>query len=352
MIHAENQVRNFYFVSGAPTKDNPTKADLGSTPGEACGTLEKGKYFINYVDFNGKVITSDVINQKCIEQIRISKPVGWKGSQFTLKPKAGVSLQNGDVVVFDFHFTNVFGFSDREQYHRAFPITYTSTGDSILKKLYDNLKAGSDHKLDNIFWSVFELGAYTASPESLVIKQVKQEYNAVLGYMPHTVKCMISAQIIPDMTNTTPTTRGSYIDTLNASSVEVGALANYAVNKNGISSNVATGYTKTNGFKVYDLEYAQSKVRADMYGYNGYPDVNPSMMICPVPDDDDTYFIVDIRYHESLSGINVQKSQKELTLAAANTGDLIKVLAGLVSEKSGNITVANEGDPGQILTLV
>ena len=314
MIHAENQVRNFYVFN----KGYEASTSIDAKP-EWCAkgliTADRNKFGIQFKDANGKKLTSDLVDRKKIKEIRVSVPYGFQGLKYSLS-QICPSASNGDVIVYDFDFTNVFGFSDKEHYHRTFSVLYDTNASTTANKLYQMLEAGKDAHADNIFWSAFDLennsGTYT-------LKDAKQEYDAIRGFYPHDIKVLISAH--KDGAAATSST------TLDAWNINRFDSTNWSSGISADTNNVLTNY-----YKIADLQYAQSKVRADMYGYNGYPDINPTTL--NTVDPTKTYVVCDIKYSRNLAGINVQDSDKELSFAmeydasdSTNYGRLDDVLA-------------------------
>lgn len=311
MIHAENQVRNFYVF----TKGYDASTPIDAKP-EWCAkgliTFDRNKFGIQFKDANGQKLTSDLIDRKKIKEIRISVPTGFQGLKYDLstlidtnymKDSAGTSMSSasvsyadGDVIEINFDFTNVFGFSDKEHYHRFFQTSYSTSTTDTADKVYKMLEAGKDAHADSIFWSAFDL---TNNGGTYTLKDAKQEYSAIRGFYPHDMKIMISASVVKNDV--------VYSNMLNAWDISRFA----ALLPAGITKD--TDNTMTNYFKIADLQYAQSKVRADLYGYNGYPDINPTEL-APV-DPEKTYVVCDIKYSRNLAGINIQDSDKELSFA-------------------------------------
>lgn len=91
-----------------------------------------------------------------------------------------------------------------------------------------------------------------------------------------------------------------------------------------------------NGHIVADMEYFFSKGRADVYGFMGYPDINPSEMIANKNSD---YYILDIKYYFQDKGMLNQNSEKELTFACTDLSTLKNIIYD--STTAANRIVAN-----------
>lgn len=324
MIHAENQVRNFYVFN----KGYEASTSIDAKP-EWCAkgliTADRNKFGIQFKDANGKKLTSDLVDRKKIKEIRLSVPRGFQGLKYDLSNTVSSwTLAAGDVLVYDIDFTNVFGFSDKEHYHRTFSVLYETSIANTLNKLFKMFKAGKEANADSIFWSAFDYEFTSGS--AWLLKDAKQEYDAIRGFYPHDIKVKITAHV--DSKNLSKTWDAWAIDHNSAS-----ADTTDPIYKD--SDNVMTNY-----YKVADLQYAQSKVRADMYGYNGYPDINPTTL--NTVDPTKTYVVCDIKYSRNLAGINVQDSDKELSFAmeydASDTtnygrlSDMLAILDSVTSE--------------------
>lgn len=91
-----------------------------------------------------------------------------------------------------------------------------------------------------------------------------------------------------------------------------------------------------NGHIVADMEYFFSKGRADVYGFMGYPDINPSEMIANKNSD---YYILGIKYYFQDKGMLNQNSEKELTFACTSLDTLKNIIYD--STTAANRIVAN-----------
>lgn len=98
----------------------------------------------------------------------------------------------------------------------------------------------------------------------------------------------------------------------------------------------ALSTTLANGHIVADMEYFFSKGRADIYGFMGYPDINPSEMIANKNSD---YYILDIKYYFQDNGMLNQNSEKELTFACTDLSTLKNIIYD--SNTAGNRIVSS-----------
>lgn len=92
---------------------------------------------------------------------------------------------------------------------------------------------------------------------------------------------------------------------------------------------VATGESTTtikNGKKMADLEYFCMGERGDQYRKMGWPyNLETKYLVDP----DKEYNVLDIHYYFSDSGVNVQKSEKDITILADTSVSLTTLIAAL-----------------------
>lgn len=295
MIFPENQVRNFYVVKGNTVPTEPTKSDAGN----AEAFIKNGNFYVKYVDANGKIITTDRINVDSIRDIRISNPEGFTARTWTATMIMPSGVANGDTFMLYLELGNVFNFGEGERFFYSYPIVKTSsiTTAAQLATAFADMLA-KVLKYNKVMASVFE--SVTANGADLVFTEAAQDFNTILRFYPHKVKVNItSAAVHADGTTE------DYISS--------------------IVEGTNTTNSRNNGYKIAAMENYFSRVRADLYGYNGFPDINPSTMITNDADDN-TYYILDIKYYRQLHGINVQKSEKEMSFAATEISTLFNLL--------------------------
>lgn len=342
MIFPENQVRNFYVA-----KSIKTGSAAMTTAGDIKAHQKGDKYWFEYVDANGKTITSDIIRIKNIRDIRISLAEGFNGRVWGVSIDT-TGMQPGDVCLMHFDLGNIFGFGEGEKFYYEYPVIFTAgmTGADLLKKFENILAETSTNaqgitvsgvlKYNKVMASVFKSITYNSTDNVLYFQEAEQEYNGLLGYYPHPVSVKIDA----DAVRTLP---AGGVQTMNPFTIE-------NVNDpsaTGTYTNAPAAQIMTNGYKIAAMERYFSKVRADLYGYMGYPDVNPSAMIMTSADLANTYYTLDIKYYTQLSGVNNQNSEKEMTIAAVSLSDLTLLINGLnftISPKTSTSTLGYIGN--------
>jgi hypothetical protein len=86
--------------------------------------------------------------------------------------------------------------------------------------------------------------------------------------------------------------------------------------------------TVGNGKDIADLEYFCIAERGDMFRNMGYPyNIDVKMMVDP----DKEYDVIDIHYAYSGEGVQVHKSDKDLTFVSAETGVLTSIKSALTA---------------------
>ena len=327
MIFPENQVRNFYVVTKALSSGTDW-SQTTTNPGGIKAYKKGNMLYFKYKDANGKLITTDVIRTKNIRDIRISKPEGFNGRVWAIT--ANVSgLTAGDVCLIHFDLGNIFGFGEGEEFYYEYPVVFTTgmTAATLLQKIETIL--ASVLKYNKVMASVFESVEYNSTDSALYLKEADQEYNGILGFYPHNVNVKIDADAVH--------TTASGSTTLSPFTVKDNSDTNWATSY----PNAPAANSKSNGYKVAAMERFFSKVRADLYGYMGYPDVNPSTMVA-ADNDNDTYYVLDLKYFTQLSGVNNQNSEKEMTFASTDPKYLLRLIED-VADVSGDW-----GDPTYI----
>lgn len=86
----------------------------------------------------------------------------------------------------------------------------------------------------------------------------------------------------------------------------------------------------SNAEVIADMEYFFMKGRADMYGYMGFPNINPTAMRVD-PQGASDYYVLDIKYYFQEHGMLNQNSEKEMTFVCTNISSLKSIADNLVS---------------------
>lgn len=92
---------------------------------------------------------------------------------------------------------------------------------------------------------------------------------------------------------------------------------------------VDSGETISGSYKLADLEYFCSAERGDMFRNMGYPNnIDVQMMV----DTTKEYYVLDIHYYFSGAGVQVHKSEKDLTFVSESKEVLEKIKAAVMPE--------------------
>ena len=121
-----------------------------------------------------------------------------------------------------------------------------------------------------------------------------------------------------------------------------GIFANNAVEFTVFSDDVAvTGPTVSNyvgnAYDIADLEYFALGERADLYRNIGWPNSFPSKTVADAPTDDAHYNLVQIHFAFTDSNEGVQKSEKDITIAIAESSTTVTKINALLSQIAFNV---------------
>ena len=108
-----------------------------------------------------------------------------------------------------------------------------------------------------------------------------------------------------------------------------------------INSYVTEVTIHPNGPMIAEMEYFFSKGRADLYGYMGFPDVNPSEMKA---NPSKHYYILDIKYFYQEAGVNNQNSEKELSIASTNKSYLENLITAAHTGEATTCSIVEDDD--------
>ena len=346
MVFTDHQVRQFYVIDETRTAEPIVK---------------NGKFYVKYKDPSGKYITTDKIDSGCIRDIRITKQPGFTPKTWNIYPsKTSVT----DTYVLHMLFRSVFG-GGVDDFFIKDPAILATPGDSVntlVDKLYNAIKEDfknvGDVTSNNqaVPFYITDNGTY------LTITEVTPDYdstNTIRGmYQLHLdldIHCGEKAELRD--TDRTSANYGNVIDSGNPWGIVNGYIGSTAVTaikdykaesvganeyfyysgtlyKNTGSTTTAgslptlsrvtnfveyskgkDGLSTANGPMVAEMEYFFSKGRADLFGYMGFPDINPSKMVANPKND---YYILDIKYFYQEAGVNNQNSEKELSFACSS----------------------------------
>lgn len=306
MVYTDHQVRQFYVVDSTHTA-TPIKYN--------------NRFYVKYKDPSGDYITTDKINAGCIRDIRISKQPGIEQKYWKITPSTPNSVVSNDYVL-HLMFRDWMGIGTDHFYVKdpAIVVPAGSTVATVCTKLKEAIELCFKTEPYKPF-EVFENGT------AVYLVENKPFYNRERGF--HRVGLTLEVKV--DEVNLT----GTYTNPVNANWGTVEAMKGLPYSDTveaAIGSGAPAYVAPINGPEVCDMEYFFSKGRADIFGYMGFPDINPSEMVAKSTDD---YFILDIKYFTDEHGVNTNKSEKELSFACTDKDTLETIIAGIVNSTTG-----------------
>lgn len=344
MVFTDHQVRQFYVVDGTHT----------ATP-----VVSNHKFYVKYIDPSNTTITTDKIDSGCIRDIRITKQPGWTPQVWVITPNTSNSSVS-NVYMLHMLFRNVFGGGVNDFYVKDIPVVVPAgeTPENVLSKIKEAIELDFSRDFVNPF-------TVTKTTNSVILTEKAPNYNMIRGIhrLPIDVKInvdeanMTGTNSAPVMSNWGTVTNlvSSALKTYNASTntddFAVGDFVKYntkiyqfkvaydhttssswdADNVDEVAT-IASLAATANGPEICDMEYFFSKGRADLFGYMGFPDINPSEMVASAAND---YYILDIKYFYQEAGVNNQNSEKELSFACTDKNTLETVITSIVDSTTG-----------------
>lgn len=375
MIYGENQNRQFYVV-------NSTHAATPKVSGD--------KFYVKFAD-----VVTDKIQKGHIRDIRITKPQGTALKEHNIAISGG-TLYSGEDYILYLDFKNWVGFGENDRYHKfaavhctadmaATPaLFYEALGKQIKQsfareaiKPFDVLINPNTKTVSNEFTAVS--GTYT----TLVVAVAASAEGVTESSGTVTVSLTAAAKTLADLmrvvrasgkdlsiyaagTATAATTisalsssnsmiatnglylrekaqnitktdilRGNFrlpLDVTISSSEVYDNSGNRIANWATVTNDVWRQYS--NAAIIAGMEYFFMKGRADMYGYMGFPNVNPTeMLVDPASTTD--YYVLDIKHYFQEHGMLNQNSEKEMTFVCTNKSDLETIITNIVSSTTG-----------------
>ena len=342
MDFTDHQVRQFYVVDGTHT----------ATP-----VVSNHKFYVKYIDPSDKPITSDKIDSGCIRDIRITKQPGWTPKVWVIvpnTPNANVS----NTYVLHMLFRNVFGGGIDDFYVKdpAIVVPAGAKPSDICTKLADAINKDFSTETSMPF-------TVSANSTSVILVENTPNYDTIRGIhrvaldlrvtvdeanMTGTYQTPImndwgnvysltqSVGVLPTFSATSDYTVGDFVKHSTKVYMFVEAydhtVSNAWDSNKVVEIGTVASLTSVNGPEVCDMEYFFSKGRADLFGYMGFPDINPSKMVASTASD---YYILDIKYFYQEAGVNNQNSEKELSFACTDKSTLETVITDIVASTTG-----------------
>lgn len=317
MIYGENQVRNFHVVKANTTEDPVVKT-----------VYENGTKKIYFKDAHG--VFSDKIDVKNIRSIKVATPTPFKLKKWSFKL---TTVTPGTDIIVNFDFTNYVGFGENDHYHK-FAVAHVAAGDTVatvLEKLYKSINR--NFKLERV--KPFEtLTSSNVSSDTLTIEEADfsvSPYDLLVQNVPYHIDTKINVEIVDRTTSTTTVTP-----------VEV---------------TEAEGISKGNRFMLADMEQFFLKGRANLYGYNGFPNIAPTenklgftgVNTGNITNQTDS--VIEINYYYQDKGTYSYNSEKQMTLyyddgTADKANSLLALIKKAIESTDGD---DNSGEPDGII---
>lgn len=342
MVFTDHQVRQFYVVDSTHT----------ATP-----VVSNHKFYVKYIDPSNTTITTDKIDSGCIRDVRITKQPGWAPKSWVIVPNTPNATVSNTYVL-HLLFRNVFGGGVNDFYIKdpAIVVPAGANVSTVCAKLATAIAKCFSTEV-SIPFDVID------NSTSVVLVEKAPNYNTIRGI--HRVA--LDLKVTVDEANMTGTNADPVMSdwgtVYNLTSIDnlptFSASSNYAVGDyvkhstkvylftTAYDSTVSNAWDSSkvqeiglitdlsatgNGPEVCDMEYFFSKGRADLFGYMGFPDINPSEMVASAASD---YYILDIKYFYQEAGVNNQNSEKELSFACTDKSTLETVITNIVDSTTG-----------------
>lgn len=297
-VFSTNQNRQFYVAVASVTNEPATLGDL------KLGSTDDGKVFFKYLG-KGGLLRSDLIDKDSISYAKVTR----KAQMERKLKKAVISLGSNGV---DGSGNPISG---QEYIVRIYIHNYLAPGDTNVaikygavhavagmtaKEFYDVL---AKSLTQNFSREVQPLLTFTASETGVTVQEVEQPWH--LGTMSQEP---VNFDIVP----TTIVKEGEEV---------VWATTNAEGKVDLVDSTTII----SNGKKIADLEYFCMGERGDQYRGKGWPNVIPTEYMV---DPNKSYDVIDIHYAFSDTGVNVQKSEKDIIIVGESktSGDVISAI--------------------------
>jgi hypothetical protein len=307
-VFSTNQNRQFYVAVASVTSEPATLGDL------KIGSTDDNKIFFKYLG-KGGLLRSDLIDKASITYARVTRKAELqrklKQAVITVDAKA---LDEGNLI------------AGQDYIVRIYIHNYLAPGDAHTAIKYGAVHATAGMKpaqfytelakslTQNFSREATPLLTFTAAESGVTVKEVEQPW----------AQDTVNFEIVP-------------------ASVLVDGDEVLWATTNG-EGKVAVTDSATiigNGKKIADLEYFCMGERGDQYrkvaGINALP---VEYMVDPTKD----YDVLDIHYSFSDTGVNVQKSEKHITIVGESkaTGDVISAIKAKLTASPFSIAVTEK----------
>lgn len=319
MGHTINQVRHFYVateIADAGTEGKRVHIADGEKVGKLVPQINKKKDWIyfEYMSPAGQV-RSDLINLSKITYMKLTEKEQLRNPLTRYKITLGGKVTEEVLLVLTFKQFLSFSEEDTQSIVVNFvPDKKGSTASDALKEIAYNLGKSLIKGYDSLV-EVYLNGTEKITPKT-TLKSLTGTYTSI----------ELRERVLPFKVGFSAVRQTQY---------EVRPIGEgLKVEKLPLSRTDANAYAE-NGPKIAEMEWFYHGTRGDIYRMAGYPNIIPTEYVA---DASKEYYTLDIHYHFSDQGISSYNSEKDITIAAENKEDLLKIINAI----KGAATDTNE----------
>ena len=299
-VFSTNQNRQLYVVT--EKKDTPAAA------GEYAVSSVDGKLFIKYFG-EGGAMRSDLIDLNSIVY-----------AKYTTADSMKTPLKEATITLADEALDEGKPISGQDYIVRIYIHNYLAPGDA-----HTTIKYGAVHATKSMTTSDF----YNQLAQSLT-KNFSREVQPLLTFIPSESGVKIEEVEQPWNLGTMSLESVNFEVVPTTITVDGDEVIWAELDDNGkIPVTPSKSKSINNGKKIADLEYFCMGERGDQYRNMGWPNVIPTKYMV---DPSQEYDVIDIHYSFSDTGVNVQKSEKDITFVGSKNA--MNALAAELKAKS------------------
>ena len=319
-MFTQNQVRQFYVA-----KVRETAASGLDTAGDIMVATQGDDVYFNYVNADGEVMRTDLIDKKKIMSITMTPAVAMKytskATYITLSPDVLDSANSNNPVAGEDYMLNIkcmnLDYPSEQNPTIKYGVAHTTsstTPSDFYKILAKSLAANLSRDMFN------SLKVYTTSATSATavttgnITEIKTDADIPTGE--------VKAIVIDEAK---PTIYEVHSDEIYVSGEET---------KWGVETEIKGFTIIENGAKIADMEKFYHGERGDIYRGSAFPTEWPNKMLV---DPTQKYDTIDIHYYWNGANHAIQKSEKDITIACATgvTSNLVSDIKTAIPDASG-----------------
>lgn len=316
-MFTQNQVRQFYVA-----KARETAASGLDTAGDIMVATQGDDVYFNYVNADGNVMRTDLIDKKKIMSITMTPASAMKytskATYIALSPDALDSSNPipGEDYMLNIKYMNL-DYQSEQNPSIKYGVVHTTsstTPSDFYKTMAKSLAANLKHDMSN------GLKVYTTSATSATavttgnIVEIKTDADIPTGE----VKAIVIDEAVPTIYEV-------HSDEIIADGEET---------KWGVETVIEGFTTMENGPKIADMEKFYHGERGDIYRGSAFPTEWPNKMLA---DPTQKYDTIDIHYYWNGANHAIQKSEKDITIACATgaTSGIVSDIKTAIPDASG-----------------